>query len=131
MCSFASVAWDESGVCWSGGSNGKIYCWDDNRTCKDSFQVSKGKEFICALQYVNGKLWAGGKDGMVRCIDTTSKQVEQTIDFGYGNIIRAIDVDFEGKVLVGQRDGTITNYVSSNKITLMSSHSDGEVWGLA
>ncbi|WP_288100283.1 hypothetical protein, partial [Herbaspirillum sp.] len=130
MCSFASVAFDESGTCWSGGSNGKIYCWDDNRTCKDSFQVGKG--FICALQYINGKLWAGGKDGKVNCIDTTTKQVEKCIEFGYGNIIRAIDVDNNGNILVGQRDGTITCVdASGNKTNIMSSHSDGEVWGLA
>ena len=47
-------------------------------------------------------------------------------------MIRAIDVEGD-QALVGCRDGTIYQVTlsSEEKITIMNSHSDGEVWGLA
>jgi WD40 repeat protein len=35
-----------------------------------------------------------------------------------------------GKIIVGCRDGTITEISGGSKNVLMESHSDGEVWGL-
>ena len=48
----------------------------------------------------------------------------------FGGLVRAIDFDAD-KLLVGQRDGTITCVKDENKMEIMSSHCDGEVWGLA
>lgn len=36
-----------------------------------------------------------------------------------------------GKLIVGQRDGTITCIQGEDRMNIMYSHSDGEVWGLA
>ncbi len=62
--------------------------------------------------------------------DTASMTVEKSINFG--NLIRAIDVN-GSKALVGLREGTIyeVDLGSESKKTLMESHSEGEVWGLA
>jgi hypothetical protein len=57
------------------------------------------------LRWVGGRLYSGGKDGSVQIINSTTLQVESSIDFG-GILIRAIDI-FNGQALVGLRNGTI------------------------
>ena len=104
MCSFYCVTWDNTGKCWTGGSNGSVYYWDDERKCEGTVKAHGNKQFVCAITYANGKIWSGAKDGKVCCIDIVSKQVEKVIEFGAGNIIRSISVDDAGCVLVGQRD---------------------------
>ena len=127
--SFACTAWDDNGKCYTGGSNGKIYCWggDDGRSCEKSMDMHKG--FICALRYFQGKLYSGAKDGKVNVIDCSSMSVTNTVQFD--SLVRAIDTDGTN-MLVGQRDGTISVVdASGSKRDVMKSHSDGEVWGLA
>ena len=87
------------------------------------------KGFICALRVVNGQLLSGAKDGKVIITDLSSMAQTNTIQFD--SLVRAIDMDASGCMLVGQRDGTITHVsASGSKDDVMKSHSDGEVWGL-
>jgi WD40 repeat protein len=129
MTSFACVAYDSNGVCYTGGANSQIYVWNGRDLSSTIKAHSAG--FICALRFVEGKLYSGGKDGKMAVINTQSLQVEKTIDFG-GVLIRAIDVMGQ-KALVGLRDGTIyeVEMGSGAKKAIMESHCDGEVWGLA
>jgi len=87
--------------------------------------------FISALRFTEGKLYSGGKDGFVKIIDPASQSEIGSIDFS-GVLIRAIDVVGDS-ALVGCRNGSIykVNITSNEKATIMESHSDGEVWGLA
>lgn len=125
--SFACTAWDSNGVCYSGGSNGKIYVWggSDGRQCEKTLDLHKG--FICALRFADGKLFSGAKDGKVNCINVADCTVQNCIEFP--SLIRAIDC-CNGKLVVGQRDGTITCHENGTNTDIMKSHSDGEVWGL-
>lgn len=129
MTSFACVAYDNNGVCYTGGCNAMIYVWNGRELSSTIKAHNAG--FICALRFVEGKLYSGGKDGNVAIINTSSLSVEKTINFN-GVLIRAIDV-MGSKGLVGLRDGTIyeVDIASGNKKAIMESHSDGEVWGLA
>ena len=106
MTSMACVAWCSEGKCYTGGSNSEIYVWggDDGRQLEKTMKChSKG--FICALRWADGKLWSGGKDGKVNCIDTHSMSVNNCIEFP--TLVRAVD-SFNGMLIVGTRDGTIT-----------------------
>ena len=87
--------------------------------------------FISALRFSEGKLYSGGKDGFVKIIDPASQSAIGSIDFG-GILIRAIDV-MGDTALVGCRNGCIykVNISTSERATIMESHSDGEVWGLS
>lgn len=129
MTSFACVAYDSNGVCYTGGCNSQIYVWN-GRELSSTINAHKGG-FICALRFAAGKLYSGGKDGNLVITNTTSLQVEKTISFN-SVLIRAIDV-VGTKALVGLRDGTIFNVDlnTQNKTVVMESHSEGEVWGLA
>ena len=127
MTSHACVTWDSDGVCYTGGSNGKVYIWggDDGRTCQGTMPTSH-KGFVSAIRFVDGKLYSGGKDGKLICHDVNTKAEVSTEQFGF---IRAIDSK-DGNMLIGQRDGTITLVEGGNRRDIMKSHSDGEVWGL-
>lgn len=83
-----------------------------------------------SLRWNDGKLYSGGKDGRIQIINSSTLQVENSIDFG-GVLIRAIDVN-NGRGLVGLRNGSIYTVDMSTgaKSLVMQSHSDGEVWGL-
>lgn len=82
------------------------------------------------MRFVSGKLYSGGKDGNMNVISIQTHEVENSINFG-SVLIRAIDV-MGTNALVGMRDGTIytVDLNTSNKKSIMESHSDGEVWGL-
>jgi microtubule-associated protein-like 6 len=129
MTSFACVAYDSNGVCYTGGCNSLIYVWGQ-RELTSTIKAHSGG-FICALRFAEGKLYSGGKDGNVAIINTQSLSVEKTLNFN-GVLIRAIDV-VGNKALVGLRDGTIfqCDIASGAKQVIMESHSEGEVWGLA
>lgn len=125
---FQCVAWDESGNAYSGGSNGKVYIWNpEDRTCTGTIDVCKG--FLSSVRFANGKLWAGGKDGRVSCIDTSSNSASVVQEFNA--VVRAIDVDDSGNMVVGCKDGSIYGINGSDKMQIMASHCEGEVWGLA
>jgi WD40 repeat protein len=128
MTSFACVAYDDNGVCYTGGANSQIYVWP-TRELSSTVTVHKGG-FICALRWYNGKLYSGGKDGNVCITNTSTMTVEKAINFG--SLIRAIDIT-GSKGLVGVRDGTIyeVDINSENMKVIMESHSEGELWGIA
>jgi WD40 repeat protein len=129
MTSFACVAYDNNGQCYTGGANSIIYVWDGVKDLVNTIKAHQAG-FICALRFVDGKLYSGGKDGNMAIINTSSLAVERTISFN-NVLIRAIDV-VGNKSLVGLRDGTIyeVDLSSGAKKVIMESHSDGEVWGL-
>ena len=76
-------------------------------------------------------MYSGAKDGFVKIIDPASQSEIGSIDFS-GILIRAIDVVGD-RALVGCRNGCIYQVsISTNeKVSIMESHSDGEVWGLS
>lgn len=75
MTSFACVAYDNNGVCYTGGANSQIYVWNERNLTSTIKAHSAG--FICALRFVDGKLYSGGKDGKVCVINTSSLSVEK------------------------------------------------------
>jgi hypothetical protein len=68
LTSFACVAYDNNGVCYTGGCNSLIYVWK-TRELSTTIKAHSGG-FICALRFVDGKLYSGGKDGNMAIINT-------------------------------------------------------------
>jgi WD40 repeat protein len=130
MTSHACITWDDTGKCYTGGSNSKIYVWDGAGGRQAQATLGgHGRGFVCSLIWRAGKLYSGGKDGNVVVTDSASQTVEATISFD--NLIRAIDVN-GAEMVVGLRNGTIFRCASdgSNQRKVMESHCDGEIWGL-
>lgn len=70
MTSFACVAFDDNGVCYTGGCNSLIYVWN-GRDLSSTIAAHKGG-FICAMRFAEGKLYSGGKDGNMVITNTQS-----------------------------------------------------------
>ena len=101
--SFACVAYDDKGVCYTGGCNSMIYVWP-SKELQTAIKVHNGG-FICALRFAAGNLYSGGKDGNIVITDTATLTVKKTLSYD-GVLIRAIDV-VGTKALVGLRNGSI------------------------
>jgi len=129
--SFACAAWAGNGKVFAGGANGKVYVFNsENRTCEAVIEGHKNGCFVSAMASCNGSIFSGGKDGKLQKINPDTLQVENSADFCF---VRAIDVDKDMQCLVGQRDGCIIkhNPKTGESCTIMNSHCEGEVWGLA
>lgn len=129
--SFACTAWDDKGRAYGGSTKGDIYVWDAaTRTCIGRLE-GHTKGMIGALKFDAGKLYSGGKDGCVIEWDCSGDDLPvkgSTVEFN--DLIRSIDVH-NGNMLVGTRDGSIWHGPCGSKgERVMTSHSDGEVWGL-
>ncbi len=59
--SFSCAAFDNDGVCYTGGCNAMIYIWK-GRDLEKTVKAHKAG-FICSMKFDNGKLFTGGKDG--------------------------------------------------------------------
>lgn len=123
MTSFSAVVWDADEFCYTGGANGAVYKWGQDRICDKVVQAHKKGNFVSALALVDGKLYSGAKDKKVCTIDPANMTVLTSVDTE--SMPRAIDVQ-GGKMVVGMRNGTI----QLDGTPVMHSHSDGEVWGL-
>jgi WD40 repeat protein len=129
MTSFSCVAFGNDGICYAGGANSKIYKWDvAERKCTGTIAAHKGG-FICAMRFVDGMLFSGGKDGDVHEIDIAGNCSKRS--WSFNSLVRAVD-HMNGNLLVGLRDGTIWHRPceGGNGNAIMSSHNEGEVWGL-
>ena len=129
MTSFSAVCWDTDGNCYTGGANSLIYKWNaEERSCVGTIKAHT-KGFVCSLTFQDGKLYSGGKDGFVHEIDVGSMESANSWDFG--NLVRAVDVK-DGNLLVGLRNGDIwlRPCGGGEGKAIMSSHCDGEIWGL-
>ena len=128
--SFSCATYDKNGKCYAGGANGRIYEYAGGRSCTRTH--SAHKKFICGLKCVNdNEMLSGGYDGKLKLWNTDDMTV--TKEWQFDCLIRAVDMDANGKIVVGLRDGHIKHLHRDNDEcgVLMQSHSDGEVWGLA
>ena len=123
MTSFSCCVWDADENLYTGGANGAVYKWGDDRLCAGSVQAHKKNNYCSALCLVDGKLYSGSKDKTVAIIDPMKMTVSGTVQCE--SMPRAIDVQGD-KMLIGMRNGTI----KLGDKAIMHSHSDGEVWGL-
>jgi len=125
MTSHSVVCFDEEGIAYSGAHNGQVYKWEE-RKCVGTFTGAKSG-FVSAIRALDGKLYAGGKCGTVTCFSIPDMAVETTVQFD--SMIRAIDC-LDGAMLIGTRNGSIYHCNQGSRKEIMSSHHDGEVWGL-
>ena len=88
------------------------------------------KGFVCTLKYADGQLYSGAKDGDIHEVDVESGSSKRS--WSFGNLVRAVDVK-DGQMLAGLRNGDIwlRPLDGGEGKVIMSSHNDGEVWGLA
>jgi WD40 repeat protein len=128
---FNCVAFDDDGVCYTGGANGAVHCWDQRG---ELGMVLKAHSSECmAVVGQQGTLVSSGKDFRL-CIHTYNKGVYEFvkhIDLENRFISSALDY-LDGSILIGYDNGVIAtcDLETDKQVTHSVSHYEGEVWGL-
>jgi WD40 repeat protein len=125
------ATFDEDGICYSGGYNGSVHCWDQRGelgivlkahaaectaiVCSEGILISTGKDFKITVHTA-----IKGKFEYVRQINLVHSHCASSIDY------------MGGKILIGHDNGRIctTDIEGKEIITHNISHCDGEAWGL-
>lgn len=117
-------------ICLTGTANGNIIIWDKERADK---LVEAHKKRICTMITRSNTLITGCEDGHVVVWDHDYSQLE-IIDvaqmINQSCIIRSMDLSSTGSYLIGTSRARIIEIAHEEYKILVSSHSDGEVWGL-
>lgn len=124
---FGSCAFNSDGDAVSGGINGSVYLWKDRSLSKCEKRHKGGIDSMTCTP--NGQTISGGRDHKI-CIMDNALNLQSTIDCVDNP--RALDF-VDGKLLGGFRNGDIAECDTNSGtdfITIMQSHSDGEVWGM-
>jgi microtubule-associated protein-like 6 len=128
--SMTCCTFDDEGFCYSAGANGYIMVWDQNSSLERTLKAHAGE--VGAIVAEGGKLISGGKDNKIVIYNNANGDytLDKVIDFD-SSYPKAIDF-FQGKILVGLRNGSILeiNAETEEKKSLLSSHHEGEAWGL-
>ncbi len=134
---YPSLCFNENGKAYVGGSNGYIYQVNaSNKVAKcSSFDKVHTKAIQC-MRAASKKVLSCGRDGKIRVWSMTLVLIEE-IDTGYLNL-RSVDL-YNSNICCLTSDGRIMKYSFdegtktsvSKGLTVLRSHHDGEVWGLA
>lgn len=117
--------WLSNGKCITGGLNGSVYVWSGNQ-CTKTIPAHTG--LVSTISAIPGGVVTGGKDNVLIVYTEEFKEIRR---LKVSALPKALDQNGEGNFVVGLRDGSIVEFVNgSQPKLLMSSHSDGETWGL-
>jgi len=118
--------WLSNGNCITGALNGNVYVWSGNN-CTKTIRAHTG--LISTISAIPGGVVTGGKDNTLIVWTEEFKELRR---IKVSALPKALDQNGSGSFVVGLRDGTIVEYVNGTEPrVVMSSHSDGEAWGLA
>lgn len=128
---FTSASFDEEGICYSGGANGAIHCWDQRGELGLVLKAHAGE---CTAVICKQKtLVSSGKDFKI-CVHTSDKGTFEFVkQISMDTMYHASSIDFmDGKILVGHDNGRIATVMLDTEEQKIEgiSHHDGEVWGL-
>ena len=121
--------------CFTGGSDGKIYHWKNDEVAK-FYDNNKGSVMSIACRSddkVGELVIAGGSDKTLSLYKFTgSLQKMWVVEVAAAP--RSVDL-FQGRFLLGLKNGSLVDMPlstdgSGRQTTVMTSHCDGEVWGL-
>lgn len=128
---FNCAAFDEDGICYSGGGNGGVHVWDQKGDLGLVLKAHAGE--VTAVACSNGTLVSTGKDDMLSVFscDQGEYQFVRQIALEQFHYASSIDV-LDGKILIGHDNGRIqtVNVDGTDKKLINASHCDGETWGL-
>jgi len=117
--------WLSNGDCITGALNGAVYVWRDHQ-CVKTIQAHTG--LVSTISAIPSGVVTGGKDNVLIEFSEDFKEVRRV---KVSACPKALDQNGEGSFVVGLRDGSIVEFVNGTEPKLlMSSHSDGELWGL-
>ena len=140
--SHSSAAWTGDGMMLTGGTDGAIHVWNPKngeRAQKIDVDTSSIQTLACFPGVADNAadlVLVGGKENNLQAITHQGGKFKALWTIDVGGKPRSIDLCVNsGNVLLGLKNGSIVEMPMSNdgnklQTTIMSSHCDGEVWGL-
>ena len=125
-CNMTTAQYLPTGQAVTGGGNGFLYLWDGNR-CSLSKCPHRQGAGIHTLKASNEYIVSGSADSSLVVLSFTFDEVAR---FTLDSFPRSCDF-LDGRIVTGCRNGSIYIIEGGNTTEVMSSHSDGEAWGLA
>ena len=103
---FNCAAFDENGICYSGGANGGVHVWDQKQDLGLVLKAHAGE--VTAVACSQGMLISTGKDDMLSVFscDTGEYQFVRQIPLETYHFASSLDI-LNGRVLVGHDNGRI------------------------
>jgi hypothetical protein len=126
MTNITTAQFLHDGTAVTGGTNGILHLWEGNM-CTKSVDVHKGHAANHTLRIIDDVVYAGGSDC---CLYVLDKTLNKTGEHALKATPRACDKK-GNNIIVGLINGDIIEITGTAQKTVMESHSDGEVWGLA
>jgi len=128
---FNCAAFDENGICYSGGANGGVHVWDQKQDLGLVLKAHAGE--VTAVACAQGMLVSTGKDDMLSVFscDAGEYQFVRQIALETYHFASSLDV-LNGRVLIGHDNGRIqvVQADGTDRQLVNVSHCDGEAWGL-
>ena len=115
-----------NGQAITGGANGFLYLWDGNSCSRSKCPHTEGQG-VHTLRVANTCILSGSAD---KSLVMMSFDLEEMQRFALEAIPRSCDA-IDGNIVVGCRNGSIYKIEGEQITSVMSSHFDGEVWGLS
>ena len=137
FASQSSIAWASDGkTMFTGGADGKVYSWNGigpGASQGKAYDNCKGAVQSLAIGTVGSEeyLLAGGNDKTITVYKVAGGALTKTNSIAIDGVARALDL-YKGTVLAGLKNGNIlaSKFDKFEPHTIMSSHCDGECWGL-
>jgi len=128
---FSCAAFDEDGICYSGGANGGVHIWDQKQDLGLVLKAHAGE--VTAVACSQGTLVSTGKDDMLSVFTCEGGEYQFVRQIPLDVYYHASSLDIlDGRILVGHDNGRIqvVNTDGTDKKLVNVSHFDGEAWGL-
>lgn len=111
----------------TGGANGFLYLWE-GRNCIAAKNPNEGvKSSIHTLRVADEFIISGSSDKSLVLLNFDLEEVRR---YTLESFARSVDY-WDGKIVTGCRNGSIYVIDGEDITPIMSSHYEGEVWGLA
>uniref|UniRef100_H3AR31 EMAP like 6 n=1 Tax=Latimeria chalumnae TaxID=7897 RepID=H3AR31_LATCH len=140
MQTMLSVAFGANNLTFTGAINGDVYVWKDYFLIRVVAKAHTGPVFTMYTTLRDGLIVTGGKErptkegGAVKLWDQEMKRC-RAFQLETGQLVDCVRsvCRGKGKILVGTKDGEITEVGEKNAASniLINGHMEGEIWGLA
>lgn len=119
------LSFQKDGHCITGAQDGSVQKWNGTSISKELKAAHKG--FVLAVMARDEVVATAGKDNKLNLYDDSLKFL-QSYTLPY--YAMSLDIDSDLTVLIGTRSGEVLRTKGTGVESILTTHKDGEVWGL-
>lgn len=131
---FTAVAYTKEGYCLTSTSDGQILIWENCMVTKE-IKICDDSIHNLTYNYITDRIYITDSEKFVH-IAEMKKEISRSHNltildkFQAPSIVKALDVNTDGEIIMGMKDGTIIMKTIKGEQVVTRSHSEGRVMGL-